>query len=48
MNRNYKKCRRCGVLWNVSVLNAVPEREYICPECEYREEWRKRHVKGQS
>lgn len=29
----YEICRRCGLKWNVSALQKIPQEGYLCPEC---------------
>lgn len=35
MGRIYRKCRRCGLEWNVSRIDPG-EKTYICPTCDYK------------
>lgn len=36
IDRVIRKCRRCGVEWNVSCIDPGGK-VYVCPTCEYRE-----------
>lgn len=36
------KCRICGLYWNISILQAIPETGYTCPWCDARAEAQRR------
>ena len=41
----YRKCKRCGLLWNVPAIGTSPK-TYICPRCEKKKSEKERGVGG--